>query len=117
MTTDQRLNIITEALDNSKATEIQSLAVEHLTDMMDYIVVCTATSTTHAKSLARNLEIELKANKIIILGIEGDNKSDWVLVDIGDIVAHIMLAETRELYALEKLWDISTRKEAQTQNT
>ena len=116
MTTDQRLNIITEALDNLKATDIQSLDVQHLTDMMDHIVVCTATSTTHAKSLAKNLEMTLKAKKITILGIEGDNKSDWVLVDIGDIVAHIMLEETRELYALEKLWDISTRKESQTQN-
>jgi ribosome-associated protein len=115
MTTDQRLNIITEALDDLKAVNIQSLEVKHLTDMMDHIVVCTASSTTHAKSLARNLEMELKSKKISILGIEGDNKSDWVLVDIGDIVAHIMLQETRELYALEKLWDISTRKESQSQ--
>jgi ribosome-associated protein len=114
MTTDQRLNIITEALDDLKANDIQSLDVRHLTDMMDNIVVCTASSTTHAKSLARNLELELKAKKITILGIEGDNKSDWVLVDIGDVVAHIMLAETRELYALEKLWDIS-RKDINTE--
>lgn len=116
MTTQQRLKIIIEALEDLKAVEIQSLDVRHLTDMMDHMVVCTASSTTHAKSLARNLEMELKANKISILGIEGDNKSDWVLVDTGDIVAHIMLEETRELYALEKLWDISTRKESQTQN-
>ena len=114
MTTDQRLNIITEALDDLKANDIQSLDVRHLTDMMDNIVVCTASSTTHAKSLARNLALELKAKKITILGIEGDNKSDWVLVDIGDVVAHIMLAETRELYALEKLWDIS-RKDINTE--
>lgn len=114
MTTDQRLDIIIEALNNLKAIDILSLDVKHLTDMMDHMVVCTASSTTHAKSLAKNLEIELKANKISILGIEGDNKSDWVLVDIGDIVVHIMLEETRELYALEKLWDISTRKEAQS---
>lgn len=110
MTTDQRLNIITEALDDLKAVDIQALDVRHLTDMMDNMVVCTASSTTHAKALARNIEMELKAKKITILGIEGDNKSDWVLVDIGDIVVHIMLEETRELYALEKLWDI-TRKE------
>lgn len=61
---------------------------------------------THAKALAKNLEQELKNNEITILGIEGDNKSDWVLVDIGDIGVHIMLEETRNLYALEKLWDI-----------
>ncbi|AIT10257.1 ribosomal silencing factor RsfS [Candidatus Francisella endociliophora] len=106
MTTDQRLHIITEALDDLKALDIQAIDVEHLTDMMDKIVICTASSTTHAKSLSKNLEQELKSKGISILGIEGDNKSDWVLVDTGDIVAHIMLEETRNLYALEKLWDI-----------
>ena len=110
MTTDQRLNVITEALDSLKATDIQSLDTRQITDMMNNIVVCTASSTTHTKSLAKNLELELKAKKITILGIEGGNKSDWVLVDIGDVVTHIMLAETRELYALEKLWDITCKE-------
>ncbi|ABI82951.1 conserved hypothetical protein [Francisella tularensis subsp. tularensis FSC033] len=106
MTTDQRLEIVLEALDDLKGINIQTIDVEHLTDMMDKIVISTASSTTHAKALAKNLEQELKNNEITILGIEGDNKSDWVLVDIGDIVVHIMLEATRDLYALEKLWDI-----------
>ncbi len=109
MTTEQRLHLIKEALDDMKASDIQSLEVSKLTDMMDYIVICTATSRTHAKSIARNLEMDLKKNKITILGIEGDNKSDWVLVDIGDVVAHIMLQETRDLYELEKFWTITNR--------
>ena len=106
MTTDQRLEIVLEALDDLKGINIQAIDVEHLTDMMNKIVISTASSTTHAKALAKNLEQELKNNEITILGIEGDNKSDWVLVDIGDIVVHIMLEETRNLYTLEKLWDI-----------
>lgn len=106
MTTEERLHIITEALDDLKGQDIQAISVEHLTDMMDKIVICTASSTTHAKSLSKNLEQELKSKGITILGVEGDNKSDWVLVDIGDVVTHIMLEETRNLYALEKLWDI-----------
>nr|MCX3324029.1 ribosome silencing factor [Bacillus paranthracis] len=106
MTTDQRLDIVLEALDDLKGINIQTIDVEHLTDMMDKIVISTASSTTHTKALAKNLEQELKNNEITILGIEGDNKSDWVLVDIGDIVVHIMLEATRDLYALEKLWDI-----------
>lgn len=106
MTTDQRLEIVLEALDDLKGINIQTIDVEHLTDMMDKIVISTASSTTHAKALAKNLEQELKNNEITILGIEGDNKSDWVLVDIGDIVVHIMLEATRDLYVLEKLWDI-----------
>lgn len=109
MTTEQRLNIVTEALDDLKAQNIQTINVEHLTDMMEDIVICTATSTTHAKSLAKHLEAELKKNNISILGIEGEVKSDWVLVDTGDIVTHIMLEETRNLYALEKLWDIKRK--------
>jgi ribosome-associated protein len=110
MTTEQRLNLIKDALDDMKASDIQSLEVSKLTDMMDHIVICTATSRTHAKSIARNLEMDLKKNKITILGIEGDNKSDWVLVDIGDVVAHIMLQETRDLYELEKFWTITNRE-------
>ncbi|MFV9931021.1 MAG: ribosome silencing factor [Francisella endosymbiont of Hyalomma asiaticum] len=106
MTTDQRLEIVLEALDNLKGINIQAIDVEHLTDMMNKIVISTASSTTHAKALAKNLEQELKNNEITILSLEGDNKSYWVLVDIGDIVVHIMLEETRNLYALEKLWDI-----------
>ncbi|MED7819917.1 MULTISPECIES: ribosome silencing factor [unclassified Francisella] len=106
MTTDQRLHIVTEALDDLKGLDIQAIDVEHLTDMMDKMVICTASSTTHAKALSKHLEQELKNNNISILGIEGDSKSDWVLVDTGDIVVHIMLEETRNLYALEKLWDI-----------
>ena len=91
MTTEQRLDIVIEALANLKGVNIQSLDVTKLTDMMDKIVICTASSITHAKALAGNLEMELKKNNITILGIEGDNKTDWVLVDIGDIIIHIML--------------------------
>lgn len=106
MTTDQRLKFVVDKVEDLKANDIQTIDVEHLTNMMDKIVICTASSSTHAKAIAKNLEQELKTNKISILGIEGGNKADWVLVDIGDVVAHIMLEETRELYALEKLWDI-----------
>ena len=105
MTTTERLNIVTEALDDLKGQEISSFNVSKVTDMMDYIVICTATSTAHCSSLAKNLEYELKQSQITILGVEGKGKSDWVLVDTGDIVVHIMLEETRKLYALEKLWD------------
>ena len=111
MTTEQRVNIITEALDDMKAQDIKALDVTELSDMMDSVVICTATSVTHAKSLARYLEQELKKNTISILGIEGEGKSDWVLVDTGDIVTHIMVEETRKLYALEKLWTMGANRE------
>lgn len=67
MTTDQRLEIVLEALDDLKGINIQTIDVEHLTDMMDKIVISTASSTTHAKALAKNLEQELKTMKLLYL--------------------------------------------------
>ncbi|MDE5003062.1 ribosome silencing factor, partial [Francisella tularensis] len=77
-----------------KGINIQTIDVEHITDMIDKIVISTASTTTHAKALAKNLEQELKKNEINILVIEGDKKTDRVYVDIGDIVVNIMLEAT-----------------------
>ncbi|WP_119343605.1 ribosome silencing factor [Facilibium subflavum] len=106
------LDVATDALESVKAESISVMDVEHLTDLMSHVIVCTATSTTHAKSLAQKLQKSAKENHIEILGIEGQDKSDWILVDLGDVVVHIMLKETRDFYQLEKLWDIkpSTRQ-------
>ncbi|MFZ9035252.1 MAG: ribosome silencing factor [Francisellaceae bacterium] len=107
MNTDNTiLTIAVDALEDIKAQDIKVMDVEHLTDMMSYIVVATATSQTHGNALAQNVEKKAKENNISILGIEGKAKSDWVLVDLGEVVVHIMLQETRDFYQLEKLWDI-----------
>ncbi|MBK2125794.1 ribosome silencing factor [Fangia hongkongensis] len=106
METQTILDSTIDALESIKAEDISVMNVEHLTEMMSYVVVCTATSVTHAKALANNLQQEIKAKNIPILGVEGQSKSDWVLVDLGDIIVHIMLKETRDFYQLEKLWDL-----------
>ncbi|WP_440616273.1 ribosome silencing factor [Cysteiniphilum sp. 6C5] len=106
METKEILDLAVNALEDVKAEDITVMNVEHLTELMSYVVVCTANSGTHAKALASNLEMTAKKNNVTILGIEGEVKSDWVLVDLADIVVHIMKAETREFYQLEKLWDI-----------
>ena len=114
METQQMLDTVIDALESIKAEDIKSMPVEHLTDVMSNIVVCTATSGTHAKALANHLTKTAKEQHIEILGVEGESKSDWVLVDLGDIVAHIMREETRNFYQLEKLWDIKPNNSQQT---
>ena len=96
-----------EALEDLKATEITTLAVEHLTEMMTHMVITTATSKQHCRSLGRHLVESAKKLDIEIIGVEGQEDSEWVLVDLGDVVIHIMLEKTRAFYELEKLWDIS----------
>ena len=106
METKKTLDLAISALEDVKAENITVMNVEHLTELMSYVVVCTANSGTHAKALANNVAMTAKKNNVTILGIEGEVKSDWVLVDLADVVIHIMKEETRAFYQLEKLWDI-----------
>lgn len=93
-----------EALDDLKGINIVSLDVSQLTDVMDYIVIATGSSNRHVKSLATNVSVEAKKQGVRPLGIEGEQTGDWVLVDLGDVVVHVMLPDTRDLYDLERLW-------------
>ncbi len=93
-----------EALDDLKGINIVSLDVSSLTDVMDYIVIATGSSNRHVKSLATNVSVEAKKQGVRPLGIEGEQAGDWVLVDLGDVVVHVMLPATRDLYDLERLW-------------
>ncbi|EDM64681.1 iojap domain protein, partial [Moritella sp. PE36] len=70
----------------------------------DIMIVCTGTSKTHVKSISNHLYLEAKRNEVFVMGIEGKEDSEWVLVDMGDIVVHIMQQQTRDLYQLEQLW-------------
>ena len=99
-------NIVSEALKEIKATDIRIIDVEHITPMMCYIVICTATSTAHANALSKKLQSTIKNNKINLFSIEGQSNSGWIIVDLGDLVVHIMLKEIRELYHLEKIWTV-----------
>ena len=94
-------------LDENKAINISNIDVTALTDVTDYLIICTATSTRHAKSLADKLLRTMKNQGIKPLGIEGEQQSEWILVDLQDVVVHIMLAEIREFYDLEKLWTMT----------
>lgn len=96
--------IAVNALDDIKGIAITSLDVTTLTDIADYMIICTGSSNRHVQSLADNVIRLAKEAGVSPLGIEGESGADWVLVDLGDVIVHIMLNETRERYQLEKLW-------------
>jgi ribosome-associated protein len=97
-------DLVVEALDDLKAVNIVSLDVSDLTDIMDYMVIASGTSSRHVKSLADNVSMEAKQQGMRPLGIEGQDAGEWVLVDFGDVVVHLMLPATRDFYDLERLW-------------
>ena len=93
-----------DALEELKARDITQLDVAKLTDVTDLMIIASGTSTRHVSALAQNLVEKAKAEGLQPRGVEGGSNADWVLVDLGDIIVHIMLPEARALYDLERLW-------------
>ncbi len=104
MEADTLKQLIVDALDDLKAVNTVTLDVTGLTDVMDYLVISSGTSNRHVKSLASNVSMEAKKQGMRPMGVEGDDAGEWVLVDFGDVVVHVMLPATRDLYDLERLW-------------
>ena len=95
---------IVDTLDDLKGQSIRCINVKKLTEITDYMVITTGRSNTHTKALADAVVNRLKKSGEKIVGIEGRLQSEWILVDAGDIVVHIMVAPVRTLYNLEDLW-------------
>lgn len=100
---------IYQTLVDIKAKNITTLDTSSLTDQHDYIIIATATSTRHAKSIATHLYKQRKKCNKKIIPMEGLRAGEWILVDFGNIVAHIMLNETRQYYDLDALWGNVTK--------
>ena len=96
---------IVDTLDDLKGQSIRCINVKKLTEITDYMVITTGRSNTHTKALADAVVNRLKKSGEKVIGIEGRLQSEWILVDAGDIVVHIMVAPVRPLYNLEDLWD------------
>ncbi|WP_299982401.1 ribosome silencing factor [uncultured Pseudoteredinibacter sp.] len=98
--------VVINALEDVKGQDIVSLDVAELSDVMDTLVIVTGTSNRHVKSLANNVVMDAKAAGEQPLGVEGMETGEWVLVDLGGIVVHVMLEQSRRFYDLEKLWSM-----------
>jgi ribosome-associated protein len=104
MTTEQLLQLVLFALDDGKGRDIKIIDVRGKTSIADFMVIASGTSERHVKSLAGHVVEEAKKNEAPPIGVEGENVGEWVLVDLGDVIVHVMKPQTREFYQLEKLW-------------
>ena len=104
MTTLDRAKQIAALIDNKKGEEVRVIQIGTLTTIGDYFVVATGNSTTQVKALADEVEEKLSAEGLEPKRIEGYASASWILLDYYDVIVHIFLKETREFYALERLW-------------
>lgn len=97
-------DLVAAALEALKALNTVCLDVRGLSDMTDYLVICSGASKRHVKSLANNVTQKARAAGHRPLGVEGEDAGEWVLVDLGDVLVHVMLPAARDFYDLERLW-------------
>ncbi len=95
-----------------KALDVKLLDVSGLTDIADYMVIASGTSDRHVRSVAQRVVEKAKEAGFRAHGVEGLKDGDWVLIDMSEMIVHIMLPRVREFYGLEKLWDMSLAKRA-----
>ncbi|MDY6456421.1 ribosome silencing factor [Acinetobacter faecalis] len=98
------LKVVREALLDVKAKEIVELDISRISNVADAIVIANGTSTRHVKSLADNVAEEARKAGFRPIGVEGERDAEWILVDLGFVVVHLMLPTTRKFYDLESLW-------------
>ncbi len=102
--------VVIDALGDMKALQIKVLDVRGLTDVADTMVIASGTSDRHVRSVAQNVVEKAKAAGFRPHGVEGQQDSDWVLIDLNEMIVHVMLPRVREFYGLEKLWDMTLPK-------
>ncbi len=111
MNSEQLCDLVIDALEEVKAKDIVTLDVRELTTVTDYMIVASGTSNRHVKALAEAVAEKSRAAGHRPAGIEGADGSEWVLLDLGDALVHVMLPRVREFYNLEKLWLLSPAKD------
>lgn len=104
MQSEQIKQLVLAVLDDFKALNVVDIDVRELTSITDTMVICSGTSKRHLKTLAEEVVRRAKENGITPLGVEGEDTAEWILVDLADVVVHIMQPPAREFYSLEKLW-------------
>ena len=103
---DQLLAAVRAAVEEIKAKDVVEIDVRGKTSVADHLVIASGTSTRHVKSIADEVVKFAKNLGAMPLGVEGEREAEWVLVDLGDVIVHVMLPRVREFYALERLWTV-----------
>ena len=96
---------VVTALEDVKARDIQAFDVRHLTSLFDRVVIASADSARQTKALARNVQDKARQAGARVYGLEGEDSGEWILIDLGDIVVHVMQPAVRAHYNLEELWN------------
>lgn len=110
MNTKKLIDITLNTLNDAKALDVVLLNVTNLTSISDYMIIASGRSNRQVSGIADKVVEAAKENDIQPLGVEGRREGEWVLVDLGDIIVHIMHPEIREYYQLEKLWGIEAKQ-------
>lgn len=106
-TTDKLRDLVISALEDLKAIDIHTIDVSGQNPLTDLFVVASGTSSRHVKSMADKVVLRAREFGLKPLGVEGYRQGDWVLVDLNDVIVHLMLPQARAFYNLEKLWEVT----------
>lgn len=112
MKAQKLLKLVKDTLLDAKGRDIHVLDVQKLTDVTDFMVIVSGTSSVHIRSMTEKLVEVMHKQNLRPVGIEGTDPGDWVLVDCADVIVHLMRPQTREFYNLEKLWDSGKTSDA-----
>jgi ribosome-associated protein len=105
MQTEELQKIALDALHDLKAIDVVTLDVRSLTTITDTMIICSGNSSRHVKSLADKVITEAKHHKVTHIKFEGEREGEWIVVDLGDVIVHVMQSSVREYYRLEDLWE------------
>ncbi len=115
LSTSELKDLVVNALEDTKAKDISVIDVREITDVTDLMIIASGTSSRHVKSLAINLGKACKEAGVMPMGMEGEEQAEWVLVDLGDIVVHLMMPSARQFYDLESLWETNAEPLAEAE--
>lgn len=104
-------NVVLDALDDLKAKDVLEIDVSKQSDVTDLMIIASGSSSRQVKSLAEHVRMKAKESGVEPLGVEGEDTGEWVLVDLGDIVVHVMQDPVRKFYQLERLWQMNDAKQ------
>ena len=116
MTIDELKQLAMDALEDLKAEDITVLDVTDKTTVTDWVFVATGSSSRHVKSIANSVVVAAKQADRPPLGVEGETEGEWVLVDLGDVIVHVMQRQVREFYDLESLWSVDAIEKRREQD-